>query len=129
MRMTTTLVRWRFVPKDGDKRLTDDEMKGAAANFLEPVPINCTRQGPVQWGMMLSAQRYQALASIPWPKCDGVAMPERRNNWGNKPAPGETRASIDEGFRPMLDPCSGASGVAQTQGAAARSREHWRARP
>ncbi len=50
----TTLVRWRFVPQDGEKRLSDDELKTAAANFLEPTLIGRTRQGPVRWDMMLS---------------------------------------------------------------------------
>ncbi len=50
----TTLVRWRFVPRDGEKRLTDEELKSVDANFLEPALINRTRQGPVQWDMMLS---------------------------------------------------------------------------
>ena len=42
----TTLVRWRFVPQDGEKRLTDEELKTAGANFLEPALISRTQQGP-----------------------------------------------------------------------------------
>lgn len=49
-----TLVRWRFVPQDGEKRLSDDELKTAAANFLEPALISRTQQGPVRWDMMLT---------------------------------------------------------------------------
>ena len=31
----TTLVRWQFVPQDGEKRLSDDELKSSPPNFLE----------------------------------------------------------------------------------------------
>ncbi|WP_153145462.1 catalase family peroxidase [Dechloromonas sp. H13] len=49
-----TLVRWRFVPQDGEKRLSDDELKTAGANFLEPTLIARTQQGPVRWDMLLT---------------------------------------------------------------------------
>ena len=49
-----TLVRWQFVPQDGEKRLSDDEMKTASANFLEAALIARTRQGAVRWDMMIS---------------------------------------------------------------------------
>lgn len=50
----TTLVRWQFVPQDGEKRLSDDELKSAGANFLESALIERTGQGPVRWDMMVS---------------------------------------------------------------------------
>lgn len=49
-----TLVRWQFVPQDGEKRLSDDELKRAGANFLEAALIERTQQGPVRWDMMVS---------------------------------------------------------------------------
>ncbi|MBS1140967.1 MAG: Catalase, N-terminal [Proteobacteria bacterium] len=49
-----TPVRWQFVPQDGEKRLSDDELKTAGGNFLETALIDRTRQGPVRWDMMLS---------------------------------------------------------------------------
>lgn len=49
-----TLVRWQFVPQDGEKRLSDDELKSAGANFLEKALIDRTQQGPVRWDMMVS---------------------------------------------------------------------------
>ncbi len=45
----TTLVRWQFVPKDGEKQLTDAEMKSKPADFLEQALIERTQQGPLQW--------------------------------------------------------------------------------
>lgn len=50
----TTLVRWQFVPQDGEKRLSDDELKSSPPNFLEQALINRTKQGPVRWDMMVS---------------------------------------------------------------------------
>ena len=50
----TTLVSWQFVPKDGEKQLTDAEMESKPADFLEQALIERTQQGPLQWDMMLS---------------------------------------------------------------------------
>lgn len=50
----TTPVRWRFVPLDGEKKLTDDEIKSFPANFLEQKLIERTKAGPVKWDMILS---------------------------------------------------------------------------
>ena len=49
-----TLVRWQFVPQDGERRLSDDELKTAGANFLEAALIERAGQGPVRWDMMVS---------------------------------------------------------------------------
>jgi len=49
-----TLVRWRFVPRDGIKRLTDEELTSLPPHFLEQRLIERTRQGPVQWDMILT---------------------------------------------------------------------------
>jgi len=50
----TTLVRWRFVPRDGEKHLTDDELKSSPPNFLEQALMQRTRQGPVRWDMLVT---------------------------------------------------------------------------
>jgi len=50
----TTLVRWQFVPQDGEKLLTDDELKSSPPNFLEQALIERTKKGPVRWDMMVS---------------------------------------------------------------------------
>lgn len=49
-----TLVRWRFVPQDGEKRLSDEELKSAPANFLEGALMERTKQGPVKWDMVVT---------------------------------------------------------------------------
>ncbi len=66
-----TLVRWRFVPQDGEKRLTDEEMKTAGANFLEPALIARTQQGPARWDMMVSVGEAGDAVDNPtvlWPE-------------------------------------------------------------
>ena len=50
----TTLVRWRFVPQDGEKRLSDDELKSSPPNFLERALVERTRHGPARWDMMVT---------------------------------------------------------------------------
>lgn len=50
----TTFVRWRFVPHDGEKRLSDADLKTMPADFLEQALIMRTRQGPVRWDMVLT---------------------------------------------------------------------------
>ena len=67
----TTLVRWRFVPQDGEKRLSDDELKTAGANFLEQALISRAQQGPVRWDMMLTigvAGDAEDNPTLAWPE-------------------------------------------------------------
>ncbi len=67
----TTLVRWEFVPQDGEKRLTDAEMKTAGANFLEPALIERAKRGPIRWNMVLTigqAGDPEDNPTLSWPK-------------------------------------------------------------
>ncbi|SDY57343.1 catalase family peroxidase [Nitrosomonas halophila] len=50
----STLVRWRFVPQDGEKRLSDDEIDRLPPDFLEQKLIERVRLGPVRWDMILT---------------------------------------------------------------------------
>jgi len=47
------LVRWRFVPRDGTKEMTAEQMKAAPHDFLEKNLIERTRKGPAVWDMIL----------------------------------------------------------------------------
>ena len=49
-----TMVRWRFVPQDGEKQLSDDEQKSMPRDFLERAFIARTHQGPVRWDMLVT---------------------------------------------------------------------------
>lgn len=65
-----TLVRWRFVPQDGEKRLSDAELKTAASDFLEQSLIERTKQGPVRWDMLVTIGKAgdpEANPTLPWP--------------------------------------------------------------
>lgn len=66
-----TLVRWRFVPQDGEKQLSAEELASAPNDFLERVLINRTQQGPVRWDMLLTigeAGDPEDDPTILWPK-------------------------------------------------------------
>ncbi|MDD2545776.1 MAG: catalase family peroxidase [Burkholderiaceae bacterium] len=66
-----TLVRWRFVPQDGEQRLSDAEMKTAGAHFLEKALIERTRQGPARWDMVVTLGQPGDPEDDPtqlWPK-------------------------------------------------------------
>ena len=49
-----TLVRWRFVPQDGEQQLSDQQIKTAPKDFLEQRLIERTRLGPVRWDMWIA---------------------------------------------------------------------------
>lgn len=49
-----TLVRWRFVPQDGEKSLSDEAMKTAGTNFLEQALIDSTAKKPARWDMLVA---------------------------------------------------------------------------
>ncbi|HKQ12889.1 MAG TPA: catalase family peroxidase [Steroidobacteraceae bacterium] len=46
-------VRWRFVPRDGTKEMTAEEMKAAPHDFLEKNLIARTAKGPALWDMIV----------------------------------------------------------------------------
>lgn len=50
----TTLVRWRFVPQDGEKQMSDEELKSSPPNFLEQKLIERVTKGAVRWNMILT---------------------------------------------------------------------------
>jgi catalase len=59
------------VPQDGEKRLSDDELKSSPPNFLEQALINRTKQGPVRWDMMVSIGEpgdTEDNPTIAWPE-------------------------------------------------------------
>src|SRR5260221_10252975 len=49
-----TMVRFRFVPQDGEKQLSDAEQKSMPRDFLEKTFIDRTHQGPVRWDMLVT---------------------------------------------------------------------------
>lgn len=49
-----TLVRWRFVPRDGERQLSDAELTSMPVDFLEQALISRTQLSPVVWDMLLT---------------------------------------------------------------------------
>lgn len=67
----TTMVRWRFVPQDGEKPLSDAELKSAPTSFLEQAMIERTKQGPVRWDMLVTLGEpgdTEDNPTIAWPE-------------------------------------------------------------
>ena len=50
----STLVRWRFVPQDGEKPLSDEAMKSAGPDFLEAALLERAKAGPIRWTMLIT---------------------------------------------------------------------------
>jgi catalase len=50
----TTLVKWRFVPEDGEKELTDAELTSKPRDFLQQALIDRVKQVPVKWDMWVT---------------------------------------------------------------------------
>ena len=66
-----TLVRWRFVPEDGEKTLSDAELASAPRDFLGPRLIERTQAGPVRWQMWVTIGRpgdAEDDPTVAWPK-------------------------------------------------------------
>jgi catalase len=50
----TTLVRWRFVPRDGAAALNDAQLSSGRPHFLETNLIERVRRGPIHWDMIVT---------------------------------------------------------------------------
>jgi catalase len=107
-----TLMRWRFAPKDGEKALSNDEMKTAPANFLEPALISRTQQGAVQWDMLVSigeAGDPQDNPTLLWPESRKVIKAGTLSITAATPQKGAACEAIN------FDPLVMADGIAPTQ--------------
>ncbi len=64
-------MRWQFVPQDGEKQLSNEELKTAGPNFLEQALISRAQQGPVRWNMVVSigeAGDPEDNPTLAWPE-------------------------------------------------------------
>jgi catalase len=50
----TTLVRWRFVPAGGERRLTDAQLTSMPRDFLAQELMNRTKKGSIRWTMFVT---------------------------------------------------------------------------
>lgn len=68
---STTLVRWRFVPKDGEVELSDAQLTSSPQQFLEAKLIERVRRGPIHWDMIVTigeAGDAEDDPTILWPE-------------------------------------------------------------
>ena len=66
----TTLVRWRFVPAGGVKRLSDAQMKSMPHDFLAQELIERTKKGPARWNMLVTVGQKgdtETDPTVQWP--------------------------------------------------------------
>jgi catalase len=108
----TTLERWRFAPRDGEKALSDDELKTAPANFLEQALISRTQQGAVQWDMLVSigeAGDPQDNPTLLWPDKRKLVKAGTLSITAATPQKGAACEPIN------FDPLVMADGIAPTQ--------------
>ena len=66
-----TLVRWRFEPVAGVKRLNDEEIKNMPARFLDEDLTNRAKDGPISWNMIVTIgnpEDEQNDPTVYWPK-------------------------------------------------------------
>ena len=66
----TTLVKWHFVPQDGVKRLSDEELKTAPARFLDQDITAKTQAGAVRWDRFVTIGEptdEQLNPTVYWP--------------------------------------------------------------
>jgi catalase len=114
------LVRWQFVPQDGEKRLTDEELKSAPGNFLETALIERTKQGPVKWDMIVTLGHPGDAVDNPT-----VAWPEDRQQVkvGTLTLASASAQQKGTGCEPInFDPLVMADGIAPTDDPVLRFR-------
>jgi len=65
------LVRWAFVPQDGEQRLSDEQLRDSPAHFLEQRLLDRVQQGPVRWDLVLTLGQPGDVDNDPtvvWPQ-------------------------------------------------------------
>lgn len=66
----THLVRWQFIPEDGERNLSDDELTSLPTHFLTQRLTERLKQGPIQWTMQLTIGQSgdeENNPTIAWP--------------------------------------------------------------
>jgi len=107
----TTLVKFRFVPRDGEKQLSDAELRSAPRDFLEKALIERTHKGPIHWDMILTIGEPgdpETNPTILWPKT------RKEINAGTLTITSGTPSSEAGSYRINYDPLVIADGIAAT---------------
>jgi catalase len=67
----TTIVKFRFVPQDGEKQLSDVQLKSMPRDFLEQALIERVGRGPANWDMIVTIGETgdpETNPTLLWPK-------------------------------------------------------------
>ena len=107
----TTLVKFRFVPRDGEKQLSNAEMQSAPRDFLERALIERTKKGPVRWDMILTIGEPgdpETNPTILWPKT------RKEVNAGTLTITSATPSAEAGSYKINYDPLVMADGIAPT---------------
>jgi catalase len=110
----TTLVRFRFIPQDGERSLSDAELTTRPRDFLERALIDRARQGPVRWDMLVTIGvpgDPEDDPTIAWPYDRKEINAGTLTISAAMPQPGAACANInydplvmDDGIAPTNDP-------------------------
>lgn len=114
-----TPVRWRFVPQEGEKSLSNEALKTAGADFLEKALIDSTEQKPARWDMLVTIGQPgdpQDDPTQPWP----AQRPEFRAGTLTITSASPQKASMCESIN--FDPMVMADGIAPTNDPVLRFR-------
>lgn len=107
----TTMIKFRFVPRDGEKQLSQAELQSAPKNFLERALIERTHNGPIHWDMILTIGEPgdpETNPTILWPKT------RKEINAGTLTITSATPSSEAGSYRINYDPLVLADGIAAT---------------
>jgi catalase len=106
-----TMVRFRFVPRDGEKRMSDAALAAAPRDFLVPALFDRMKQGPIEWDMLISLGEPGDPVddpTLPWPA-------NRREVRGGRLVLDRACADALAGsYRINYDPLMMADGIAPT---------------
>lgn len=105
------IVKWRFVPHDGEKLLTDAELKTAPHDFLEHGLIDRVAKKPAQWDMVVYLGQPGDSEDNPT-----IAWPESRSHFiaGTLSIDKATPQTGGECEKINFDPLVMADGIAPT---------------
>jgi catalase len=107
----TTIVKFRFVPQDGEKQLSNAQLTSIPPNFLEQALIERTRMGPVNWDMIVTIGEPgdpETNPTLLWPKN------RREIKAGTLTLTSATPSDLAGSYEINYDPLIMADGIAPT---------------
>lgn len=107
----TTIAKFRFVPQDGEKQLSDAQLSSMPPNFLERVLMERMRVGPVNWDMIVTIGEPgdpETNPTLLWPKN------RRELKAGTLTLTSATPSDLAGSYKINYDPLVMADGIAPT---------------